>query len=473
MTPLSPLDSGRPSTGSGRPTPGANGRGLLLALAALAALSAAAALAAEKPAGGGGSRVLSVTVNGAITTGTAEYVSSAIARAKAEQLSAVAITLDTPGGELNATREIVRTLLGSPVPIVVWIGPAGAHAGSAGVFLTLAAHVAAMHPASNIGAAHPISGGGRDIEESGGKELAKKVENDTAAFVRSIATERGRNADWAERAVRESVAVPAAEAVKLRVVDGVAADLSAALALADGREVAIPGGKTTIHSRDARIEAHPMTLRQRTLAALADPSVAALLILLGTLGIALEFYHPGSLIPGVAGGLCLLLGFIATRVIPVNAGAVALLLVGAALLVAESQMTTHGLAGAGGAACMIIGTLLFIDRSSPDWQFDPQTFRVSPFVVWPTPLAVAALLVFVGWKVARSRTVPLAVGAQGLVGEHGEALSDVGPAGGEVFVHGEYWRARAVAEIPRGTPIRVLAVDGLVVDVVADRPPVR
>jgi membrane-bound serine protease (ClpP class) len=341
------------------------------------------------------------------------------------------------------------------------------------VFLTLAAHVAAMHPASNIGAAHPVSGGGRDIEEAGGKDLAKKVENDTAAFARSIATERGRNADWAEKAVRESVSVPAAEAVRLRVVDGVAPDLGAALALADGRAVSIPGGKTTIHARDASIVEHPMTVRQRTLAFLADPNIAALLLLLGTLGIALEFYHPGSLVPGIAGGLCLLLGFVATRVIPVNVGAVALLLVGAALLVAESQLTTHGLAGIGGAACMLVGTLLFIDQSSPDWQFDPQAFRVSPLVVWPTPLAVAALLLFVGWKVARSRRAPLAVGAHGLVGERGEALSDVGPAGGEVFVHGEYWRARAAADIPRGTPVRVLAVDGLVVDVVADRPPVR
>jgi membrane-bound serine protease (ClpP class) len=446
---------------------------IALCLAALAAGGIAGIEARGDGAHATPPRVLSLTVNGAITSGTAEYVESALDRARTGGFSLVAITLDTPGGELNATRDLVQRMLASPVPIAVWVGPAGARAGSAGVFLTLAAHVAAMHPASNIGAAHPVAGGGQDIEQQAGKDMAKKIENDTAAFARSIAAERGRNVDWAEKAVRESVSVTASEAVKLKVVDGVASDLGAVLALADGRTVSVPAGKTTIHARDATVEPHQMTVRQRTLSFLADPNVAALLMLLGTLGIALEFYHPGSLVPGIAGALCLLLAFLAMRVIPVNAGAVLLLLAGVALLVAEAYLPTHGISGVAGVACMVVGTLLFVDRSSPEWHFDPEGLRVSPLVVWPTPIVVGGLLLFVGWKVAQSRRERLAIGAPGLVGERGQTLSDVGPAGGEVFVHGEYWRARAAEAIPLGTPVRVTAVDGLVVVVVADHASAR
>jgi membrane-bound serine protease (ClpP class) len=358
-------------------------------------------------------------------------------------------------------------MLASGVPIAVWVGPGGARAGSAGVFLTLAAHVAAMHPTSNIGAAHPVTAGGGDVEQSAGKDMAKKVENDTAAFARTVADARGRNADWAEKAVRESVSITSDEAVRQKVVDLVAPDLKAALAAAHGRTVEAAGAKVELRARDAVVEPHVMTIRQRTLAFLADPNVAAILLLVGTLGIALELYHPGSFVPGIAGGLCMLLAFLAMRIIPVNAGAVALLLAGVALLVAESYLATHGVAGVAGAACMVVGTLLFIDRSSPDYHFDPEAFRVSPLVVWPTPLVVAALLAFVGWKVVSSRRGRVRSGAPGLVGERGEALSDVGPGGGEVFVHGEYWRARSAAPIARGAAVRVEAVDGLVLTVVA------
>jgi membrane-bound serine protease (ClpP class) len=410
-------------------------------------------------------RVLSLTVNGPITTGTAEYLESALARATKDRFDLVLVTLDTPGGHLEATRDIVQRMLGSAVPIAVWVGPAGARAGSAGVFITLAAHVAAMHPTSNIGAAHPVTAGGQDVESSSGKDMAKKVENDTAAFARSVAAARGRNADWAEKAVRESVSITSDEAAKQKVVDLVAPDVPAVLAAAEGRAAEVAGGKVRIRAKDAVLEPHDMTVRQRTLSFLADPNIAAILLLIGTLGIALELYHPGSLVPGIAGGLCLLLAFLAMRIIPVNAGAVALLVAGVALIVAEAYLTTHGIAAVAGAACMVIGTLLFVDRSSPEWHFDPGAFQLSPLVVWPTPIVMAGLLAFVGWKVVRSRRRQLVSGTQGLVGERGEALSDVGPEGGEVFVHGEYWRARAAGPIPRGSPVRVDAVDGLVVTV--------
>jgi membrane-bound serine protease (ClpP class) len=412
-------------------------------------------------------RVLLLDVKAPITTGTAEYLEAGLARARAEGFQAVAITLDTPGGHLEATREIVQRMLASEVPIVVWVGPAGARAGSAGVFITLAADVAAMHPASNIGAAHPVLSGGEDLEKQAGKEMARKVENDTAAFARSIASARGRNADWAERAVRESVSATADEARGLRVIDVVAPDLQAALAFAEGRSASRASGAQTIHSRDATLTPSEMTVRQRTLAFLSDPNVIAVLMMLGTLGIALEFYHPGGIVPGALGAFFLLLAFLSMKVIPVNVGALALILAGAALLVVEGYVTTHGIAGMAGAALLGIGTLFFIDRSSAEYRFDPALLTLSPWVVWPTPVALGGVLGFVGWKVARTRREKLRVGAPGMLGEVGQVTSEVGPDDGEVFVHGELWAARASQPIAPGAAVRVREVHGLVLHVEA------
>jgi membrane-bound serine protease (ClpP class) len=412
-------------------------------------------------------RVLLLDVKAPITTGTAEYLEAGLARARAEGFQAVAITLDTPGGHLEATREIVQRMLASEVPIVVWVGPAGARAGSAGVFITLAADVAAMHPASNIGAAHPVLSGGEDLEQQAGKEMARKVENDTAAFARSIASARGRNADWAERAVRESVSATADEARGLRVIDVVAPDLQAALAFAEGRSASRASGAQTIHSRDATLTPSEMTVRQRTLAFLSDPNVIAVLMMLGTLGIALEFYHPGGIVPGALGAFFLLLAFLSMKVIPVNVGALVLILAGAALLVVEGYVTTHGIAGMAGAALLGIGTLFFIDRSSAEYRFDPALLTLSPWVVWPTPVALGGVLGFVGWKVARTRREKLRVGAPGMLGEVGQVTSEVGPDDGEVFVHGELWAARASQPIAPGAAVRVREVHGLVLHVEA------
>jgi membrane-bound serine protease (ClpP class) len=425
----------------------------------MALLGTGQAVEPERP------RVLVLEVKAPITTGTAEYVETGLARAKAEGFQAVAIELDTPGGHLEATREIVQRMLASEVPVVVWVGPAGARAASAGVFITMAADVAAMHPASNIGAAHPVLSGGEDVEKQAGKDMARKVENDTAAFARSIAAARGRNAEWAEKAVRESVSATADEARKLRIVDGVAPDLASALALADGRTASRATGAQVIRSRDAVLVSAAMTVRQRTLAFLSDPNVIAVLMMLGTLGIALEFYHPGGIVPGALGAFFLLLAFLSMKVIPVNVGALVLILAGVALLVVEGYVTTHGIAGLAGAALLGIGTLFFIDRSSAEYRFDPALLTLSPWVVWPTPIALAGLLGFVGWKVARTRREKLRVGAPGMVGEIGQVTSDVGPDAGEVFVHGELWAARSPEIVPRGEYVRVREVQGLVLHV--------
>ncbi|HEU4384649.1 MAG TPA: nodulation protein NfeD [Anaeromyxobacteraceae bacterium] len=469
---------------------GRRGRALRLAVSIAALLAGALGLAAPKaerapkpaaaaPAERGGRleaplrqpRVLSLEIQAAITTGTAEYVAAGVEKAGHEGFDALVITLDTPGGHLEATRDVVQRMLAAETPIIVWVGPAGARAGSAGVFITMAANVAAMHPASNIGAAHPVLAGGGDVEKEAGRDMAKKVENDTAAFARSIAKSRGRSADWAEKAVRQSVSATAGEALKLKVVDLTAPDLASVLREADGRTVEVKSGKKTLRTRDAAIEPLPMTLRQKTLAFLSDPNVVAILMLIGTLGIALEFYHPGSIVPGAVGAFCLLLAFLSMRVIPVNVGAVVLLIAGVGLLIAEAYVTTHGIAGAAGAVCIGIGTLLFIDKSSAEYQFDPAAFTLSPLIVWPTPIALTAILGFVAWKVVRSRQGRLVSGQEGLLGETGEALTEVGPEGGEVFVHGEYWRARSAARVPKGARVRVAAVDGLTVTVEAEPGP--
>src|SRR5512136_2272304 len=242
-------------------------------LAAAGGLAGTAGAGPDAPAGP--PRVLALEVRAPITSGTVEYLEAGLARAKLEGFSAVAIALDTPGGHLEATRDIVQRMLASDVPVVVWVGPAGARAGSAGVFITLAADVAVMHPTSVIGAAHPVSGGGEDVEKQAGKDMARKVENDTAAFARTVAATRGRNAEWAEKAVRESVSATAEEALRLRVVDAVAPDLPAAMAFADGRTWTRSGESHVLHVPGAVLTRSEMTVRQRTLAFLSDPNVIA------------------------------------------------------------------------------------------------------------------------------------------------------------------------------------------------------
>lgn len=442
----------------------------LLSLALGAALALAAPERDPAPGPVEPPRVLRLDVKGAITTGTAEYVARGVERARAERFDAIAIALDTPGGALDATREIARDLLGSEVPVLVWIGPAGAHAGSAGLFITLAAHVASADPATNLGAAHPVTLGGGDVEKEGGKELAKKVENDTAAFARTLANAHGRNAEWAEKAVRDSVSATAVEAVNLKILDFTAPSLGAALDLADGRQLLVARDWRKLHTKGATIVTQEATVRQRLLSFLADPNVAALLMLIGTLGIAIEFYHPGLIVPGVAGALSMVLAFLAMRVIPVNVGAVVLILAGTVMLISEAYITTHGIAGVAGAACVVLGLLFFVDRSSSGYRFVPGSLALSPWIVWPVPIALALLLSFVAWRVAAVRRRPLLVGEGGIVGAPGRALRAIGPDTGEAFVHGEYWQARSTAPIPPGAGIRVTALNGLVLTVEQDPP---
>ena len=418
----------------------------LVGTAALAAFAAALAL----PAGVRAAVVDRIVVDGAIGPAVAGYVAEAIDRAKADGAAALLIELDTPGGLLTSARTIVKDLLAAPIPVIVYVAPSGAGAGSAGVFITMAAHVAAMAPGTSIGAAHPVGGQGEDIEGT----MGEKVENFTASFSESIARQRGRNVDWAIKAVRQSVSVAADEAAKLKVVDVVARDRDELFAKIDGRTIEIGGVKRKLELKPVDVRTFEMRLSQRVLAVLGDPNIAYLLMLAGLLGLYVEFTHPGVFAPGVVGGICLLLALTAMQVLPVNIGALALIGLGVALLVAEAFLPTFGVVGVGGLVAFLLGSLFLFDSPGDE-------VIVARSIVLGAGGGFAAFVLLIGMVVARRRHVRTMLGVEGLVGAIGTARERLAPAG-SVLIHGEYWSAQSDDEaIDAGAPVEVTAVDGL------------
>jgi membrane-bound serine protease (ClpP class) len=393
--------------------------------------------------------VARIVVDGAINPAVASFVAESIDHAHADQASALVIELDTPGGLLTSAKAIVKDLLAAPLPVIVYVAPSGAGAGSAGVFVTMAAHVAAMAPGTTIGAAHPVGGQGQDIPG----DMGKKIENFTASFSESIARQRGRNVEWAVKAVRESVSVPADEAAKLKVVDLVARDLPELLAHVDGRTVEVAGEKRVLRVAGADVRVYEMRLSQRILDVLADPNIAYVLMMAGLLGIYIEFTHPGVVFPGVAGGICLLLALTALQVLPVNYGALALMGLGLALLVAEAFLPTFGMIGVGGAIAFILGSLFLFDSAG-------ESLVVARGLVAGAGGGLAVFILLVGALVARWRPRGARVGVEGMLGAVGEARGRLAPIG-TVVVHGEYWTAEAEGPIEPGTRVEVVGVDGL------------
>ncbi|MBN1208224.1 MAG: nodulation protein NfeD [Myxococcaceae bacterium] len=402
------------------------------------------------------------TLEGTVDAGSGAYLAECVRRAEEAGHAALLVRLDTPGGSLESTRAIVSAFLASRVPVLVWVGPSGARAGSAGVFVTLASNLAAMAPGTNIGAAHPVVGlTGEDPEQAGGKEMARKVENDTAAFVESIARQRGRNVEWATTAVRESASVSAERARELRVVEHVAPSEEAFLTWADGRRVETAAGPVLLTTREAQVVELAPSLGQRLLHALAHPSVAYLLFLVAALGLMVELTNPGLFVPGLVGLVALVLALLASSALPVRAGAVVLLILGAGLLIAE-LFVTSGLLGAGGALLLVLGGVLLVDRFDPDWFVDPAArLRVPLRLILPTALVSASFAVFIAFRGAQSRRLPQLAGDVGLLGERGTALSPLSSEGGEVFVHGERWQAISSTPLPRGAQVVVRRVEGL------------
>ena len=419
----------------------------LVALTLLVLLAAPAA-AAPTPA-----PVATVVVDGVISPVTLRLVESALAHAKAGGAQALVIQLDTPGGLERSMRAICQRLLNAEIPVIVWVGPTGARAASAGVFITMAAHVAAMAPATNIGAAHPVAVGG-----SIDKESMRKIENDAAAFIRTIAVERGRNADWGEKAVRQSVSVTEREAVRLKVVDFVADSIPDLLSKLDGRTVKTSRGPVTLATRQAVAKPIEIGFRDRVLAIITDPNVAYVLMMLGTLGLIFELSTPGAILPGVIGGISLILAFFAFQSLPINFAGLLLILFAIVLFIAEVTVTSHGVLAIGGIVSMALGSLMLYDAPEVG-------FRVSWRVMAPTVALTAGFFLFaltLGVRAFRRR--PL-LGVSGLVGQSGVARGALEPEG-QVSVHGEIWRAVADRPLADGTRVTVIDVQGLTLKVV-------
>src|SRR5438876_188881 len=470
------LPSRLPAAQPGRQAPGVGGhpeghagarpcgRAYVSSAAALIALFLAAPVRAETPASP--AALARIVVDGTINPAVTSFVHESIARAHDEGAPALVIQLDTPGGLLPSMQAIVKDILAAPLPVIVYVAPSGAGAGSAGVFITLAAHVAAMAPGTSIGAAHPVGSGGEDIKGT----MGRKIVNFTASFSEAIAHKRGRNVEWAAKAVRKSVSITAEEAARLNVVDFVAKDLDEVVARADGRTIDVAGenlklalGKA-VRGADGHVRVHTyeMRLSQRVLNVIADPRIASLLMMAGLLGLYLEFTHPGLAFPGVAGAICLLLALAALHVLPVNTSALALLLLGVALLVAEAFLPTFGVVGAGGLVACALGALFLFDAA--------ETGVVVPkSLVFGVSGAVAGIMPVGATPVARSQRARASQGAEGMVGAVGVARGRLAPVG-PVLLRGEYWTAESDEVVDAGERVEVTAVDGLRLRVRRARP---
>jgi membrane-bound serine protease (ClpP class) len=390
-----------------------------------------------------------LTYDGVINPVSAEYITDGIAAAQSAHRDAVVLQLDTPGGLDTSMRIIIKAINASTVPVIVYVSPSGSRAASAGTFITLAAHVAAMAPGTNIGSAHPVSMGGGEMDE----EMKKKVENDAAAYIKSIAEKRGRNGAWAEEAVRKSVNVTEQEALKLKIIDVVAEDVPALLSAVDGRSVAMSDGTKRLSTKGAEIVRSPLSWRLRLLNALIDPNVAYVLMLLGTYGLLYELMSPGAILPGVVGSICLILAFYAFQTLPINYAGLLLILLAIVLFIAEIKITSYGLLTVGGIIAMFLGSVMLMKSDLP-------YLRVSLKVIVPSVLGTALFFLFVIGMAVRTFGAKPVTGREEMIGGHGVARSDLAPMG-MVFVHGELWEAHSDEPIRQGDAIEVTAVDGL------------
>ncbi len=433
-------------------------------LALQAIILLAMAMSFATPSSAQGSYVAVVPVRGIINPAMASYVDRAIGQAEETGAAAVVIEMDTPGGLDTSMREIIQRIMASKVPIIVYVAPAGSRAGSAGVYITYAANIAAMAPNTNIGSAHPVSIGDNGTEQQMSDTMQQKVTNDAVAYIKGLAQTRGRNATWAEQAVRESVNVTAHEALSLKVVDLVANDLPSLLSQVDVREVQLASGEVVLHTKGLPTEQIEMTPLESLLHDIGDPTVAYILMSLGTMGLIFELANPGAILPGVVGGICLLFALFGLGTLPVNMAG--LLLIGFAFLLfaADIFAPTHGILTAGGTISFVLGSLMLINT------------RNAPFLAISRPAIVAvtmgltAFFAFVLTAVMRSRRRRPTMGREGLVGQIGTARTPLEP-NGMVFLHGELWKAISEAgKVAEGELVEIVGTQGLTL-MVKPRPP--
>jgi membrane-bound serine protease (ClpP class) len=401
--------------------------------------------------------VMVITLSGVINPVASEYIGKSIKIANEKKVEALVIELDTPGGLDTSMRKIVKDIIGSEVPVVVYVSPSGSRAASAGVFITLSAHIAAMAPGTNIGAAHPVG-----IGEKMDKVMAEKATNDAAAYIKSLAERNGRNAKWAEDAVRKSISATEEEALKEGVIDLVSNDLNSLLSDIDGKKVRTVMGEKVLNTAKANIIREGMGLRYRILNLISDPNVAYILMLLGFYGLFFELTNPGSIFPGVMGGICLILAFYAFQTLPVNYAGLLLIILAIILFILEVKIISHGVLTIGGIISMVIGSIMLFESPAP-------FMKLSLYVILPAAIITAlffSLTLGLAFKAFKRKPV---TGSEGLLGGEGVASTDITRDGGMVLLHGERWSAYSDETIAKGEKIIVESVSGLKVKVKVKR----
>ncbi len=423
---------------------------LLAAALALCATASSAGPPQAQPATAAPAPVLVATIKASINPVIADYLSSVIGEARERKAGLLVVQLDTPGGLDQSMRDMVQEIIGSPVPVAVYVAPSGARAASAGVLITLAADIAAMAPGTNIGAAHPVSVGGGGMDNT----MARKVENDAAAYARSLAEKRGRNAVWAESAVRESTSLTEKEALAKRVIDLVAPTLDELLAAVDGRVVEKGDRKVTLHTKGARTIPAPMGLRHRILSALADPNIAYILLMIGIYGIFFELSNPGAVFPGVVGGIALLLGFYSLQTLSASYAGFLFILLAFILFVLEIKIVSHGMLALGGIIALFLGSLML-------FRFSPEpTLRISWSVLVTMVVVSAAFFIGIISLAVRSQIRRPVTGDEALVGGAAEAAADF-TGKGKVFILGELWDATCEVPVRKGDRLTVVRREGM------------
>ena len=415
---------------------------------------------------------LRLDVEGAIGPATRDYIHRALAYAAEHRMELVLLRIDTPGGLDSSMRDIIKDILASPVPVVTYVHPNGARAASAGTYILYASHFAAMTPATNLGAATPVSigpsapspapagDGDKEKPAAGGSAMEHKMVNDAVAYIRGLAQLRGRNADWAEQAVRQAASLEAGKALQEHVIDLIADNVDDLMAKLDGRKVKVLGEERTLHTAGIELETMAPDWRSRLLATITDPNIAYILMLIGIYGLIFEFANPGTVLPGVVGAICLLLALFAFQVLPVNYAGLALILLGIALMVAEAFVPSFGALGIGGVVAFVIGSIMLFDSDIPG-------FAIARSVIAAFALLSIGLFVFILNMAWRARRRPVVSGADELIGAGGEALADF-DHNGLVRVHSELWQAQTRTPLHKGQRLRVTGRQGLTLQVEPD-----
>lgn len=402
-----------------------------------------------------------IIINGVINPVATEYIVQSIERAEDEEAELLVIELDTPGGLMESMHQIVKAIQASDVPVAVFVAPSGSRAGSAGVFITYAAHIAAMAPSTNIGSAHPVFGGGTpgmEADSAGTETMMEKVTNDAVAKIKTVAEKRGRNIEWAEKAIRESANITETEALELDVIEYIVTDIDSLLAVVDGKEVKLDNGnKKTLTTRNSSVITYEMNWRQKLLDTITNPNIAYILMMLGFYGILFELYNPGSILPGVVGGICLIMGLYALQTLPVNYAGLLLIIFAIVLFLLEIKIPSYGLLTIGGVTSLIMGSIMLFDSPLPFLQ-------VSWEVILTVVLMSIIFFVFaIGMAVRTHRKKP-ATGKEGMIGEIGEAFTAINPEG-KIKLHGEFWKAMSDQPIKKGQKVQVTKYDGVTLQV--------